>query len=175
MSNLHKIEERLSVLTEPKNEINLESLKSKTADDRLGNNIYYQPKKIIIDKSNPRMVLGVFATEKITKGELIERCPMIQMVWRGKYHGDPQISNYLYSNVSCQCKECQSHGPHMFMVLGYGMMYNHQDDPNTVWSFNYQNLIADVISTKEIHAGEEIFVSYGNRYFTDSSREKYTI
>ena len=35
--------------------------------------------------------------------------------------------------------------------------------------------ITDVIANKDIWAGEEIFVSYGDRYFTDHSREKYSV
>jgi SET domain-containing protein len=51
------------------------------------------------------------------------------------------------------------------MVLGYGMIYNHQNNPNTEWRFNYQGLLADVVAIKPIKASDEIFVHYGNNYF----------
>ena len=140
---------------------------------RFEKNVYLQPKKIIVKMSNPKMGLGVFATEDIGVKEIIERCPMIQMSWRSKYLKDPQISKYLYSDMACDCLQCKIHGHHMYMVLGYGMIYNHQDEPNTEWVFNYGNLIADVVAIKPIKAGEEIFVHYGSHYF--KRREKYVV
>lgn len=134
--------------------------------ERIANNVYFQPKKIIIKLSSKEMGIGVFATDNIENGELIERCPMIQMDWRNKYLGDPQLHRYLYTNSSCKCEQCQIHGVNMFMVLGYGMLYNHQDEPNTNWNFNFKDLIGDVIASKDIKKGEEIFVSYGPNYFT---------
>lgn len=110
---------------------------------------------------------GVFATNDIKKGELIERCPMIQLAFRTKYHKDPQLFNYLYTNSSCGCEECQRHGNHMYMVLGYGMLYNHQDAPNANWSFNWSANVADLIAQKDIATGTEIFTSYGSRYFSN--------
>jgi hypothetical protein len=133
--------------------------------ERVLENIYYQPKKIIVKLSSPEMGIGVFATEDIEEGDLVERCPMIQMGWKSKYQKDPQIFNYLYSNSNCPCDDCKKHGNTMFMVLGYGMLYNHQDQPNTKWNFNFKNLIGDVIATKPIKKGQEIFVTYGQNYF----------
>jgi SET domain-containing protein len=137
---------------------------------RILENIYYQPKKIVVKLSSPEIGIGVFATKDIEEGELIERCPMIQMGWKSNYQRDPQIFNYLYSNSHCPCDDCKRHGNSMFMVLGYGMLYNHRDEPNTKWEFNFKNLLGDVIATKPIKSGEEIFVSYGSKYF--QNREK---
>lgn len=128
-------------------------------------NIYYQHKKIVVKLSSSEIGLGIFAIEDIEEDELVERCPMIQMSWKSKYLGDPQIFNYLYSNSNCSCDDCKRHGNSMFMVLGYGMLYNHKDEPNTKWDFNFKNLIGDVVAVKPIKAGEEIFVSYGSKYF----------
>jgi len=142
-------------------------------NERFEKNEYFQSKKIIVKMSHPEMGLGVFATEDIEAGELIERCPMIQLDFRAKYHNDVQIHKYCYSNKGCECKECQVHGSSLFMVLGYGMIYNHQDEPNTDWNFSFLNLIADVIAAKPIKAGEEIFVTYGPNYF--NNREKFVV
>jgi SET domain-containing protein len=59
------------------------------------------------------------------------------------------------------------------MVLGYGMMYNHQDTPNTKWKFDYSRFVADVIAEHKILAGEEIFVSYGSKYFQNRKKIDY--
>jgi|694.fasta_scaffold68857_7 SET domain-containing protein len=140
---------------------------------RIIENTYYQPKKIVVKLSSPEMGVGVFATEDIAEGELVERCPMIQMGWKSNYLRDPQIFAYLYSNSQCPCDDCKRHGNSMYMVLGYGMLYNHQDKPNTKWVFNFKNLLGDVVAVKPIKAGEEIFVSYGPNYF--KNRNKVTV
>lgn len=133
--------------------------------DRVLENTYEQPKKIVVKLSSSKIGLGVFATEDIEEGELVERCPMIQMAWKSNYLRDPQIYNYLYSNSSCQCDDCKRHGHSMFMVLGYGMLYNHKDESNAKMEFNFKNLLGDVIAKKPIKSGEEIFVNYGPIYF----------
>lgn len=113
---------------------------------------------------------GVFSTQDINPGEIVERCPMIQMEYRSKYQLDPQIFNYMYAQPPCKCNECQKHGMIMHMVLGYGMMYNHQDNPNAKWKFNYTQLFADVVAVQPIKKNEEIFLSYGSYYFTDKTK-----
>lgn len=130
---------------------------------------FIQSTKIKIDYS-PIHFRGIFATDDIKSGEIIERCPMVPLAFRSRYHSDPQIWDYLYSQPMCPCSECKNHGFVFHMVLGYGMLYNHQDIPNTKWSFNFQQLFADVVAVKDISKGEEIFVSYGDKYF--KNREK---
>lgn len=129
------------------------------------------PSKIKVDYSKVHY-RGVFATEDIGTEELIERCPMVPLDFRIKYHGDPQLFKYLYTH-KCPCEECEKHGGMFLMVLGYGMIYNHQDTPNTVWDFKYKEKVADVVSTRPIKKGEEIFVSYGEAYF--KGRTKVTV
>ena len=153
----------------------VEEVKQETHSDvtqfsRVLDNTYYQPSNIIVKVSSPEIGLGVFATRDIKEGELVERCPMIQMAWKSNYLRDPQIFAYLYSNSKCPCEDCKRHGNSMFMVLGYGMLYNHKDEPNTKWNFNFKNLIGDVTALKPIKAGEEIFVSYGSKYFQNRKK-----
>jgi len=118
---------------------------------------------------------GVFIEEDAEEGDLIESCPMIMMSWRHRYFGDPQIHRYLYQHTSCDCEECKRHGNRMYMVVGYAMIYNHQDDPNAVWAFDFNKLFGHLIATKPIKSGEEIFINYGKNYFQNAQVEKYTI
>lgn len=139
---------------------------NKEIDDQYN---YIAPSKIILKKSEIHG-RGVFATKDIDIDELVERCPLVPLGFRSRYHSDPQIYNYLYSQPPCDCKECQSHGFIFHMVLGYGMIYNHQDNANTIWKFNWANGYADVIANKPIKCDDEIFVDYGSKYF--HNREK---
>jgi hypothetical protein len=77
----------------------------------------------------------------------------------------------MYAQPPCQCDECEKHGFVFHMALGYGMMYNHQDNPNALWKFNYTQLLGDVIAIKDIDIGQEIFVNYGNCYFDNDKVE----
>jgi SET domain-containing protein len=108
---------------------------------------------------------GVFATVDIKEGDIIERCPMVRLGYRSHYHHDPIIWKYVYTQPKCECNDCKNHGKYIWMVLGYGMIYNHQDIPNTKWQFKYNSEYADVVASKDIQKGQEIFVSYGTEYF----------
>lgn len=125
---------------------------------------YLAPSKIKVDYSSVAGI-GVFALEDISKGEIVERCPMVRMEHRSNYVHDPTINNYMYTQPKCPCKDCQNHGYFYWMVLGYGMLYNHQDIPTTDWKFNYNLKYADVVAKQDIKKGDEIFVTYGSNYF----------
>lgn len=107
---------------------------------------------------------GVFATSDIDEGELIERCPIAILAWRTNYQKDPVVWEYMYTN-SCPCEECKRHGAHFVMVMGWGQIYNHQDNNNASMNINTKQQIADVVAKRKILKGEEIFISYGSRYF----------
>lgn len=107
---------------------------------------------------------GVFATDDIAEGELIERCPMVPLAWRMNYHKDPVIWQYCFTQ-SCPCEECKKHGGHFLMVLGYGQVYNHQNQNNAHISFDLKNSVANVNCVRPIRSGEEIYVNYGDKYF----------
>lgn len=130
----------------------------------------YRPTKIQIGYS-PVHYRGIFATDDIEAGEIVERCPIVPLAWRMNYQKDPAVWAYCFTQV-CPCEECKRHGGHFIMVLGYGQIYNHQDDNNADLKINMKDQIADVIAKKPIKKGEEIFVSYGDRYF--QNREKVT-
>lgn len=128
-----------------------------------------QPKKIKLDYSSIHY-RGVFAIEDIVEGELIERCPMVYLQHRLNYHKDPQLFNYLYTH-SCECNECKNHGAIFLLVMGYGMMYNHQDEPNSKMKMNFADNVVDFIATTNIFKNEEIFSNYGRSYFNHRTKK----
>jgi len=108
---------------------------------------------------------GVYVNSKIKKGNILEQCPMVPLTNRSRYQNDQTIWDYLYANKNCDCKECQVHGVVFYMILGYGMIYNHGEKPNASWEFNYDDLIATLMATEDIEENTEILVSYGPDYF----------
>jgi uncharacterized membrane protein YfhO len=63
------------------------------------------------------------------------------------------------------CKDCQIHGPHQYMALGYGSIYNHSDNQNTIVNLDYKNEIMTVKAKTLIPKDSEIFVNYGKNYW----------
>ena len=61
---------------------------------------YMVSNKIIIGDSTIQG-RGVFSLVDIKKGEIIERCPLIEMEYRSKYQLDPTIFAYLYAQPPC--------------------------------------------------------------------------
>ena len=70
--------------------------------------------------------LGVFATQKILKGETIEECPVFFL---GK-NDSPQsehFKNYRFSYPK------ERSGDETVLAWGYGSLFNHDINPNADW------------------------------------------
>ncbi len=113
------------------------------------------PKKIkIVDiKGKGR---GVVAIEDIKLGEVIEICPIVFISEEEKnfFEKESTILKYYYLQQYAINKYC--------VMLGYGSIYNHSQDPNADVDYNTNNpenyLIFEAI--KDIKAGEEILIDY---------------
>lgn len=55
-------------------------------------------------------------------------------------------------------------------MLGYGSIYNHSNHNNAEWVWHDDTLIISAI--KHINKGDEIFVSYGDKYW-NARPDKY--
>lgn len=131
------------------------------------NNIFFCHKNLIINESKIHG-RGVFATEPIKDGTLIERCPILKLDFPSKYHCDLKILDYAFARPSD--KNWQDHGWDLYMIMGYGMMYNHQDIPNASITFDYDKNYADITATRDITSGTEICISYGPMYFINKQK-----
>jgi len=103
---------------------------------------------------------GVFASKDILVDEIIEICPLLQLGWRVKYQSDPVIKQYIWLNISCNCKDCKEHGFVAYIPLGYGSLYNHSDDENVSVEINWEEQTALFRASKTILVGEELFLNY---------------
>lgn len=109
------------------------------------------PQKIEI-KSSPIHGLGVFATDLINAGEIIEECPVITIT-----NVEATISNiliryrFLYP-VKDPKEQC--------IPLGYGCIYNHSDNNNATWVDGKYRMF-NFVAIRDILPGEEICTRYG--------------
>ena len=99
-------------------------------------------------------IRGIFATEKIKKGQLIESCPIILFTKKEDYLIDETIlGNYVYEwNKLFDC-----------LVLGYGSLFNHSYSPNAVYKRDYKKQRMNYYAISEIKKGEEILINYNGK------------
>lgn len=102
---------------------------------------------------------GVFAGKTIRKGQKIEECYII--VSKG---GDKTLEDYYFDVKG-------KYG----IFTGFGVIYNHSEDPNADYKINAKRRIATIVAMRTIKKGEEIFVSYGDEWFSSRGfKEKKT-
>ena len=105
--------------------------------------------KIIVKKSTIKG-FGVYAAKTMRKGEKLEECYFV--LSKG---GDKVLEDY-YFDVKRKYA----------LFTGYGSIYNHSDDPNADYTMNVKKRIATFKANRTIRKGEEIFISYGDKWFS---------
>lgn len=112
-------------------------------------------------KDSPLHGLGVFASVDISEGEIIELCPYI-IIDDDDLAEFNRLNDYLFSSPDQE-------GDYL-VVLGYAMMYNHNDQPSAEWEIDDDdNRFVRFTALRDIKEGEEITQSYGKDYW--ESRE----
>ena len=107
--------------------------------------------------------IGVFADKDFVANETIEVFPIIPLSFRTNYQGDARVLDYSAIKF-CECEECKKHGYVIFMRLGYGGLYNHQDNNNAKLYIDYNEYYGKCVAEKDIAIGSEIFINYGPNY-----------
>lgn len=105
--------------------------------------------KLIVKKS-PLHGYGVFAEKTIKKGEKIEECYII--ISKG---GDKVLEDFYFD----------AKGKYAIFT-GFGLIYNHADEPNADYIINIKNRVVTIKAQETIRKDEEIFVSYGDEWFS---------
>jgi len=96
---------------------------------------------------------GVFTKEFIPKGECIEVSPFLVI--------DKKIVSNGIGTKNNLNQHLYKHKEHYHIVLGYGSLYNHNDEPNINFIIDIDRGIYEYYSIKDINEDEEIFLNYG--------------
>jgi hypothetical protein len=141
---------------------------AKTSDDAdqsagLVNIISGHSHKIEVRKS-PIHGYGIFAKETIEAGELIEECRLLKLGYRSNYNHDPVLKDYVWAGKD-DGEQTKLHGSTQYMAFGFGSLYNHADQPNTNQNLNFETEVMTIKAKRPIQKDEEIFVTYGRKYF----------
>ena len=100
---------------------------------------------------------GVFATRKVAKGAIIERCPYI-VIDDDDVAEANRLQDYLFTSPDVKSD--------YLCVLGYGMIYNHGTPPNAEWQIaDDDNRFIEFTALQDIRAGDEILHDYGEDYW----------
>ena len=105
---------------------------------------------------------GVFCKEFVPKDTFVEIAPVVEF---GRSEGVPSaIMDYI-----------AAWNGNLAMGLGWTMLYNHSDDSNCAFSMNLHEGLLAVISKKDIEAGEELTLDYGENWFSSRGKKKVQI
>lgn len=94
---------------------------------------------------------GVVTTKKITKGDIVEVCPLV--VDETTLEGE--LANYVFSD--------EKRPNASILPFGYCGMYNDANVPNMTWEIKDDKMICKAI--RDIDEGEELTHSYGDEYW----------
>ena len=96
---------------------------------------------------------GVFAGRNIKKGEIIERCPIIEIP---KYDSSSLSEGILVTYIFYFGKDKKR----LAIALGFGSIYNHAYIPNAKFRIKQKDTVIDFVALKNIKKDEEITVNY---------------
>jgi SET domain-containing protein len=95
---------------------------------------------------------GMYCTEDIAEGSVIEICPII--VIPGEQAREI-VRGYVLYEYYFEWKRDS-----IAIALGYGSLYNHSPQPNAVFEPDYKGQYIIFKALKEIPSGHEILVDY---------------
>jgi hypothetical protein len=101
-------------------------------------------------KQSPIHGYGVFALQAFLPNQTIEECHLL-----AAHRLDPAFNDY-----------CLEHNGQVYLPLGFGALYNHAETPNADFEFDQENRVMQVFARSPIAFGEEIFLSYGEGWFS---------
>lgn len=121
------------------------------------------PTKIEI-KESPGRGLGVFATKKIFKNEVIEECHLLPLPVKAGESSN-LFNDYRFNYP--QSGKLQE----LVIPFGYGCIYNHSDNNNATWKDHPEYKAFQFIAIKDINPGEEICTYYGDSSYWEDGRQ----
>lgn len=98
---------------------------------------------------------GVFANKDMRTGDVIEVCPVL-LELKENIPGNNVMTDYVFSTTV---------PGEVAFSMGYCGIFNHDDRPNAAWAVDRIKRTVKITATRPIRKGEELFVSYGEKYW----------
>jgi|TARA_R100000908_G_C3734912_1_gene133132 SET domain-containing protein len=125
---------------------------------------------------------GVFSTEDIKADEKIEESHLILLKNNKWEECDTELRRFVLPWIELRedwkqfCDEhggiASFHATRPVAVLGFGMIYNHADDNNIDYFVDKNQFLCLFKANRDIAAGSELTINYGEDYFNLSHIEK---
>jgi hypothetical protein len=111
----------------------------------------------------PGMGRGVFAQRTFNKRSIVEVCPVIPLpVYSYQTVSKEVLGNYVFSWPGPRQTTRRYYAWTGYcVVLGYGSLYNHADDPNVFWTARIQARELVFWARRDIECGEQLTHDYG--------------
>lgn len=103
--------------------------------------------------SSPLHGRGIFTSEPIEKGSIIEICPILLLPEKDI----DLINQTIIHDYFFEWGEDLKAGA---LALGYGSIYNHSYKPNAYYMVDMEGETLSIYAFKNIQAGEEITINY---------------
>ena len=123
-----------------------------------------QNPKLELRQSTVCSGIGVFANEDIEKGSIVEEClcileKAILIKDNVEWGISSTLGNYVFMYDNGEKNILKKE---YALALGYGMIYNHSNDPNLERSYDYKNdrLFLVFKAKRNIEKDEELFHTY---------------
>jgi len=96
---------------------------------------------------------GVFTSENLEEGRLIESSPVIVMNMNERKLLDQTLLHDYIFEWGAEKDQC-------CMALGYVAVYNHSSRSNCEYEMDFEKQIVNIKTVRLIEAGEELFINY---------------
>jgi hypothetical protein len=116
---------------------------------------------------------GVFASEKINAGDLIEEAPFVVLETTHKANRDIKLTYYSYSYAYPYENNLQNKNCNMMIPFGNFLCYNHSIKPNAYYIQDDNFKILRMFAYKDIEKDEEITWYYSPGYSNKLLEEKF--
>ena len=104
---------------------------------------------------------GVFAAHDISQGDIVERCPVLEL-------DQDDIGGELLNYVFYGDDETKR-----LVTMGNGMLFNHSPFPNVAYYLEDTPLGPELViyALRDIRKDEELFYNYGNEWWSTRTIE----
>jgi hypothetical protein len=126
------------------------------------------PRLVVLDAGGTKG-RGVFALERITKGRVVERAPVLVFP---SPEWDAHARHTLLAHYAFRWPPRSAPEPGedvdkgaFALALGHGSLFNHSARPNVGWVRRAGDGVIEYVALEDVEAGKELLISYGARTF----------
>jgi hypothetical protein len=105
---------------------------------------------------------GVFTTANLSEDTIVEQSPYLILP-------DTACDGNILADYVFRLSDDESSPDYQrrAMVLGWGSLYNHNKAPNLSYGIIVKRKLFQYITSRQVYAGEQLFVSYGEKWWAD--------